>query len=1038
MKRPSSPKSGGLVTPTARTISFIMVLFAVVLVFPLSVSYAIAAAYNASDVLGQTFGATAPNFTGNQTNNTSGADGFSYPVPATLDTVYHRFFVADCSNNRVMVFNLDSSNNLIDHTADNVLGQLNFTGNASATTQSGLLCPYGLAFDSTNNFLFVSDLGNNRVLVFDTTTISNGMNASNVLGQANFTSSGTGTTQSTMNFPDGIAFDNTNGRLYLTDNSNNRVLVFDTTTITNGMNASNVLGQANFTSGGAATTQSGMNRPLDVTYDNAGNRLFVAEDGNNRVLVFDTTNISNGMNASNVLGQANFTSSGTGTTQSGMGNPIGLEFDSVANRLFVGDQSNNRVLVFDTTTITNGMNASNVLGQANFTSGGSATTQSGLNDPEVGLSFDSGNNRLYVTDSSNNRIMIFDVAAITNGENAVDVLGQTDALGNPSYITASVLNAHINNSGFNTPDGIALDNVNHRLFVIDNSNHRVLVFNLDSSNNLIDHTADFVLGQPDFASSAGAATQSGMYYPDGLAFDSLHNRLFVADAGNTRALVFDTTTITNGMNASFVLGQPNFTSNATATTQSGMDRAFAVIYDAINDRLFVSDINNNRVLVFDTTTITNGMNASFVLGQANFTSGSASTTQSGMYTPIGLTYDATNSYLFVIDDSNHRVLVFDTTTITNGMNASFVLGQANFTSAVAATTQSGMYYPNSAEHDSTGHHLFLSDSGNNRVLVFDTASITNGMNAISVLGQTDFTSSVIATTQNGFSNYLALGLIFDSGNNRLYVSDASNNRVLIYDFVTLTTTSPLPAGTAGSSYSQALGTIASQGTVTTAVISGALPSGISLAGDSLTGTPTTAGAYTFTIQATDTTSVGTFLSPAVTYSLTIAAAPPASSGGGGGGTSVPPPVNPGLNPPANPLPYFPSYPVGTLINQRGTIYLITAPYVAVGFTTWPAFVGLGYQLRYVIQDNLFGYRIPTDYFLSSPTQSHPWTAWVLSGRTVYYVSPQGLIGVATWDVFLNNGGQAKYILPANKNDLQVLKDHPNLPLLQPNDPRVVR
>lgn len=156
------------------------------------------------------------------------------------------------------------------------------------------------------------------------------------------------------------------------------------------------------------------------------------------------------------------------------------------------------------------------------------------------------------------------------------------------------------------------------------------------------------------------------------------------------------------------------------------------------------------------------------------------------------------------------------------------------------------------------------------------------------------------------------------------------------------------------------------------------------------------------------------------------------SSGSGGGFSPPanpnPNVSPGLQQP-------PSYPVGTLIQQGGTIYLITAPYVAVGFTSWPAFVGLGYQLRYVIQDNLFGYRIPTDYFLSSPTQSHPWTAWVISGRTVYYVSPEGLVGVPTWDIFLNNEGQDKYILPANQDDLQVLKDHPNLPLLQPNDPR---
>lgn len=183
----------------------------------------------------------------------------------------------------------------------------------------------------------------------------------------------------------------------------------------------------------------------------------------------------------------------------------------------------------------------------------------------------------------------------------------------------------------------------------------------------------------------------------------------------------------------------------------------------------------------------------------------------------------------------------------------------------------------------------------------------------------------------------------------------------------------------------------------------------------------------------------TVLTAASPTSVTITPSATVSCGGtsSGSGSGFSPPATPNPNPELG-LQQPPSYAVGTLIWQEPTIYLITAPYVAVGFTSWPAFVGLGYQLRYVIQDNLPGYRFPTDYFLSSPTQSHPWTAWVLSGRTVYYVSPEGLIGVPTWDIFLNNGGQDKYILPANADDLQVLKDHPNLPLIQPNDQRVVR
>lgn len=203
-------------------------------------------------------------------------------------------------------------------------------------------------------------------------------------------------------------------------------------------------------------------------------------------------------------------------------------------------------------------------------------------------------------------------------------------------------------------------------------------------------------------------------------------------------------------------------------------------------------------------------------------------------------------------------------------------------------------------------------------------------------------------------------------------------------------------------------------------------------------TVTCDGSGTATAVVTTSTSSDT-----ATFTPTAAeCVPPSTGGGGGGGGYVPPSPNPApVVPVTNNQPGLEqplAYPVGTLVQRGTTIYLITAPYEAVGFTSWQAFVGLGYQLRYVIPDNLPGYQISTSYFLSSPTQAHPWSAWINYKRTIYYVSPQGLIGVPSWDIFLSNGGEAKYILPANKADVEVLKKNPHLPLLQPDDSRVVR
>jgi DNA-binding beta-propeller fold protein YncE len=100
--------------------------------------------------------------------------------------------------------------------------------------------------------------------------------------------------------------------------------------------------------------------------------------------------------------------------------------------------------------------------------------------------------------------------------------------------------------------------VNHRLFFANGAYNRVLVFNLDSTNNLASRTAAFVLGQPDFTSVDAHLTQSGLYNPHGLAYDSTNSRLFVADQNANRVMVFDVTPGTTVwwtlMNARFAYG----------------------------------------------------------------------------------------------------------------------------------------------------------------------------------------------------------------------------------------------------------------------------------------------------------------------------------------------------------------------------------------------------------------------------------------------------------------------------------------------------
>jgi len=145
-----------------------------------------------------------------------------------------------------------------------------------------------------------------------------------------------------------------------------------------------------------------------------------------------------------------------------------------------------------------------------------------------------------------------------------------------------------------------------------------------------------VLGQPNFTSSVHAATQSGMYKPIGVFVDA-GGRLWCQNRTITGVLRFDNAASkANGANANGVLGQPTFTSSAHATTQSGMYTP-KESSGTQSGHLWVTEWSNNRVLRFDNAaTKANGANADGVLGQPNFTTNSSATTQSGMKTPSGV------------------------------------------------------------------------------------------------------------------------------------------------------------------------------------------------------------------------------------------------------------------------------------------------------------------------------------------------------------------------------------------------------------------
>ncbi|MEY4723318.1 MAG: hypothetical protein RLZZ324_831 [Candidatus Parcubacteria bacterium] len=709
--------------------------------------------------------------------------GFSSANDVALDTAHHRLFVADQGNSRVFEYDLNTDNTLIDHIVDHVIGQADFNDSQSVVAMNRLSGVRGVEYDATNDRLFVLDA--HRVLVFDTSALADGMNASNVIGQADFTSSAAAVTAAGMDSPVALTYDDVHHHLFVADSAANRVTVYDTTAISDGMAAMNVLGQANFTSSGSATTASSFNGPLSLAFDATHGLLFVGEGSNTRVLVFDVNALTDGEPAINVLGEGDFTSSGYSTSASQFGSPTGLTYDTTLDRLFLSDAASNRVMVFHLGCgISDGMPASKVLGQTNFTNSGGATSQTRLRAPS-GLAFDAASDMLYVADTSNNRVMQF-IGGGGGGECSsagvtrlfpTHVVGQYDLSDVETYTKALVNNGKSSKE----PSGIALDDVSHELYVSDYSNHRILVYNLDSSNVLTDHTPDYVIGQPDFDTTTSNLTRSGLGQVAGLAVDTADCWLYAADSDHNRVMVYDTCSLATGMNASAVIGQADYTSSVAALTQSGLNGPFGLAFDQPNQRLYVSDTTNDRVLTYDGTNLSNGMDAEHVIGQPDFTTDNATVNASTLHRPIGIFFDDSLSRLFVGDTNAKRAVVFDMTAIADGEAAVNVLGQPDFVSSTSSAAQNTVDTVNAITYDAAHHILYLADANYYRVLSFDiTGGVVDNMNAAHVLGEPDFT-----TTNSSGTLSDPWGLTYDAAHDLLYVADFEHT-TYAFDAATLT------------------------------------------------------------------------------------------------------------------------------------------------------------------------------------------------------------------------------------------------------------
>lgn len=302
--------------------------------------------------------------------------------------------------------------------------------------------------------------------------------------------------------------------------------------------------------------------------------------------------------------------------------------------------------------------------------------------------------------------------------------------------------------------------------------------------------ADLVLGQTDFISetrNSGGPSDRSLAEPTAAGVDG--SALWVADTSNGRALKWPTPPAVSFAPATFMLGRSTFTDVSAATTITanniGTSSCCGFHVAGTSTRLVITDLGRHRAMVWATAPTAIGEAPDFYLGQTVATSGSFGTSATQLKNPAGAWTDG--SRLVIADQGNNRVLIWNTFPTTNGEAADVVLGQPDFASG-AAQPPSASTLSNPFGVYSDGTRLFVTDRGNNRVLIWNTFPTTNGAAADVVLGQATFNNSTANTGAAGMSR--PQGVAIAGG--ALFVSDGGNDRVLVYPTV------PTSSGTAAS------------------------------------------------------------------------------------------------------------------------------------------------------------------------------------------------------------------------------------------------
>ena len=319
-----------------------------------------------------------------------GDEGNPFLAPRGVFLIKNHLFVTDTGQNRVFIWkSLDDFGFGISDFGEGapksdirnpksllVLGQMDKddTGRNSGKKVSASTLHYPSGIWSDGEKLIVADAWNHRVLIWHSMPTENGQAADVVIGQPDFESNepntkgiGANPTERSLNWCYGVFSDGE--RLWIADTGNRRVLFFNKIPTENYAAADGVIGKSNFNERDYDNADAIW--PYSVKISPEG-KMAITDTQYYRILLWNDWQKAFTQKADAIIGQKDFDSSGA--NQYGLypqAHTLNWCYDTCfyKNGIFVADAGNSRVLWFDNTPSVFNAAATNLIGKKDFNTG---------------------------------------------------------------------------------------------------------------------------------------------------------------------------------------------------------------------------------------------------------------------------------------------------------------------------------------------------------------------------------------------------------------------------------------------------------------------------------------------------------------------------------------------------------------------------------------------------------------------------------------------------------------------------------------------